>query len=46
MKTDNKKLVERLKMLNSLLEDYLDNLDMSEVDEDEKDSKKSKEKGE
>lgn len=42
MKTDNKKLVERLKMLNSLLEDYLDNLDMSEVDEDEKDCKKSK----
>lgn len=34
---DNRETLERLKMLNSLLEDFLDRMDMDAVDDDDED---------
>lgn len=37
--------LEKLKILNSMIEDYLDRLDMDGADEDMEDKKASKKKG-
>lgn len=42
---DNKELVAKLKLLNSMIEDYLDNMTMDEADEDKSDKKKEKKEG-
>ena len=36
---DNKETLERLKMLNSLLEDFLDRMDMDAVDDEDEECK-------
>ena len=36
MATEQKEIVKKLKTLNELIEDYLDNMDMAEAEEDEK----------
>ena len=41
---DTKELVAKLKILNSMSEDYLDNMTMDEADEDKSDKKEKKEK--
>lgn len=41
---DQKEIVSQLKILNSLLEDFLDKMDMDEVEDDEKDDEEKEEK--
>ena len=42
---ENKEIIVRLKKLQAILEDYLDNVDMSEADDDDcKDTRKSDKK--
>ena len=40
---DQKEIVSQLKILNSLLEDFLDKMDMDEVEEEEREEKKEEE---
>lgn len=42
---DNKKCLEQLKKLNSMMEDYLDMMDMEEAESDRKPAKENKKEG-